>query len=189
MGDGHLVQHTPCDNIESLFYILLEFTVMYLGPKGVLAPRPSKEALRRDTIRRWGLAYENMTRNGLVTSSMWKWEFIHGLTDPPLITPYFIPCHSLLEEWCQAISFASTQSTTLSHDKICDILTRGLSMISQQLAQILPPTPPSALDSTIALSPPPTSTSQPVATITMPLPDPPLAVRRSHCSRQVPGKP
>ncbi|KAG2068204.1 hypothetical protein BDR04DRAFT_1103717 [Suillus decipiens] len=124
MGDGHSVRHTPCDDLESLFYILLEFTIIYLGPKGALAPRSDEENLQRDPVRRWGIAYESLTRDGLATSSMWKREFIHGLTDPPLVTSYFTPCRVLLDEWRQAISFASTQSTAISHDDICDILTR-----------------------------------------------------------------
>ncbi|KAG1868720.1 hypothetical protein C8R48DRAFT_771499 [Suillus tomentosus] len=109
-----------------------------------------------------------MTRDGLVTSSIWKQEFIHGMADPPLITPYFILCRPLLEEWHCEISLASTQSIAVSHDKICDILTWGISMISQQLAQIPPPAlpaPPSAPEPTIAPLPPPASTSQRVATI------------------------
>jgi hypothetical protein len=199
MGDGRLVQHTPCDDLESLFYILLEFTVMYLGPKGILAPPPDEEALRRDPVRRWGLAYENMTRDGLATSSIWKREFISGLTDPALITPYFAPCRPLLDEWRRAIALTSTQPTTLSHDKIYDILTRGLTQVRGQAAET-PLTPPSALHPT--LSPFPSSTSQSTATVAVPLtvppslhdsaaavapslPDPPLAVRRSRRSKQV----
>ncbi|KAG2111850.1 hypothetical protein BD769DRAFT_1392006 [Suillus cothurnatus] len=172
MGDGHLVQHMPCDNLESLFYILLEFTVIYLGPKGILAPQPSPEALRRDTVRRWAVSYENMTQDGLTTSSIWKWEFINGLADPPLITLYFLLCCPLLEEWHCMISLASSQSTALSHDTICNILMRGLSMISQQLSQIPPPALPAPLSTpepTIALSPPPAPPSAPESTIA-PLP-------------------
>lgn len=196
MGDGHLVQHTPCDDLESLFYILLEFTVMYLGPKGILAPQPSDEAMRRDPVRRWGLAYEKMTEDGLATSSIWKREFIRGLTDWPLITAYFAPCRPLLKEWREKISSSSTQSTTLSHDEICDILTRGLNHVIN--------TPPSALDSTLAPLPSPTSTSQSTATAAVPLtvppsvpvsaaivapslPDLPLAVRRPRRSKRVSG--
>ncbi|KAG2063057.1 hypothetical protein BDR04DRAFT_1201971, partial [Suillus decipiens] len=115
------------------------------GPKGALAPRPDEENSRRDAVRRWGIAYERLTRDCLATSSMWKREFIHGLTDPPLVTSYFTPCCVLLDEWRQAISFASTQSTAISHDNICDILTRELSSISQQLAQIPRPALPSTL--------------------------------------------
>ncbi|KAG1785034.1 uncharacterized protein HD556DRAFT_1314580 [Suillus plorans] len=165
MGDGDSFRHTPCDDLESLFYILLEFTVMYLGPKGALAPQPDEENLKRDPVRRWGLAYESLTRDGLATSSMWKREFIHGLTDFPLITSYFTPCRPLLDEWRQAISFASTQLTTISHDNICDVLTRELSSISQQLAQT-PPALPSTLEPTIALSSPAAPlTSQLVTTV------------------------
>jgi hypothetical protein len=98
MGDGLLVQNMPCNDLESLFYILLEFTVMYIGLKGALAPQPSEEVLRWDAIQRWALSYENMTQDGLMTSSIWKQEFIHGMADPLLITPYFILCHPLLEE-------------------------------------------------------------------------------------------
>lgn len=193
MGDGHLVQHMPCDDLESLFYILLEFTVIYLGLKGVLAPKPSPEALRWDAVRRWAVSYENMTQDGLATSSIWKREFINGLADPPLITPYFILCRPLLEEWHCAIFLASSQSTALSHDTICDILMRGLSMISQQLPQTPPPAlpaplsmpeptinlspppaPPSAPESTIAPLPPPASTSQQVATVAVSQTVPPI---------------
>ncbi|KAG1901096.1 uncharacterized protein F5891DRAFT_1187795 [Suillus fuscotomentosus] len=109
-----------------------------------------------------------MTQDGLTTSSIWKREFIHDMADPLLITPYFILCHPLLEEWHCEISLASTQSIAMSHDKICDILTWGISMISQQLAQIPPPAlpaPPSAPEPTIAPLPPPASTSQQVATV------------------------
>ncbi|KAG1849725.1 hypothetical protein F4604DRAFT_1934743 [Suillus subluteus] len=174
MGDGHLVQHTPCNDLELLFYILLEFTVMYLGPKGILAPQPSEEALQWDAIRRWGLTYKSITHDGLMTSSMWKREFIRGLTDLPLITPYFLPCQPLLDEWCQTISSASTQSMTLSHDQICDILTWGLDMVSKQDVNIPPPTSESA--------------SQSAATVAPSLPDPSLAVRRSCHSKQAPVK-
>ncbi|KAG1743536.1 hypothetical protein EDD22DRAFT_958776 [Suillus occidentalis] len=181
MGDGHLVQHIPCDNLESLFYILLEFTVMYLGPKGILAPQPSDKAMRQDPIRRWGLTYEKMTEDGLATSSMWKQEFIH--------------------EWREKISSSSTQSTTLSHDEICNILTRGLNHIIESTANTLS-TPPSVLDPTLAPLPSPTSTSQSTATVAEPptvppsvpvsaaivppsLPDLPLAVCWPRRSKQV----
>ncbi|KAG1784437.1 uncharacterized protein HD556DRAFT_1451773 [Suillus plorans] len=206
MGDGHSVRHTPCDDLESLFYILLEFTVVYLGPKGALAPRLDEENLHRDPVRRWGIDYESLTFDSLATSSMWKREFIHGLTDPPLVTSYFTPCRPLLDEWRQAISFASTQLTAISHDNICDVLTRELSSISQQLAQTPPPALPSTLEPTIALSPSPAPlTSQLVTTVAasltvsrsvpvratsvpLPLPDPPLAVRRPRRPNRVPGK-
>jgi hypothetical protein len=82
----------PYDDLESLFYILLKFTVMYLGPKDILAPPPDEEALRRNPVRRWGLAYKNMTQDSLSTSSIWKQEFIRSLTDQALITSYFSPC-------------------------------------------------------------------------------------------------
>ncbi|KAG1896301.1 uncharacterized protein F5891DRAFT_1193326 [Suillus fuscotomentosus] len=168
MGDGLLVQNMPCNNLESLCYILFEFTVMYIRLKGALAPRPSEEVLRWDAVRRWALSYEKMTQDGLVISSIWKWEFIHGMADPLLITLYFILCCPLLEEWHCEISLASTQSIPVSHNKICDILTQGISTISQQLAQIPPPAlpaPPSAPEPTITPFPPPASTSQQVATI------------------------
>ncbi|KAG2101103.1 uncharacterized protein F5147DRAFT_776831 [Suillus discolor] len=177
MGDGHMVQNTPCDDLESLFYILLEFTVMYLGPKGALAPQPSEEVLRRDAIRRWALSYKNMTQDGLATSSIWKWEFIHGLADPLLITPYFILCRPLLEEWHCAISLTSTH---------------------QQVAQIPPPAlpaPPSAPEPTITPSPPPASTSQlppsvpaSAPTVAQLLPDLSLAVCRPRRSKMAPVK-
>ncbi|KAG2062729.1 hypothetical protein BDR04DRAFT_1212118 [Suillus decipiens] len=161
---------------------------MYSGPKGALAPRPDEENSRRDAVRRWGIAYESLTRDCLATSSMWKREFIRGLTDPPLITSYFTPCRVLLDEWRQAISFASTQSTAISHDNIRDILTRELSSISQQLAQI-PPVLPSTLVTTVAASltvPPSVPVS--ATTVALPLPDLPLAVRRPRRPNRVPGK-
>ncbi|KAG0696401.1 hypothetical protein DFH29DRAFT_879397 [Suillus ampliporus] len=189
MGDGLLVKHMPCNDLESLFYILLEFTVMYLGPKGELAPRPSEEALRWDAVRRWGLAYESMTHDGLATSSMWKREFIHGLADPPLITPYFILCCPLLERVALCdfshkypVNYAVAQYN-LQYSN------------ARELAQIPPPAPPSVPEPTITPSPPLASTSQPVAvsqtvppvppsvsasmpTVTQSLPDLPLAVHR-----------
>lgn len=138
-----------------------------------LAPKPSEEALQRDPIRRWRDAYSSMTYDGLANSSLWKCEFINGRTQPPLITPYFSLCRPLLDEWRQAISLASTQSTTLSHDEICDIVTRGLSTTSEQLAQIPSPAPPSAPEPTAALSSPPASTPQPVAAVVLPPTAPP----------------
>ncbi|KAG1754087.1 hypothetical protein EDD22DRAFT_957479 [Suillus occidentalis] len=147
MGDGHLVQHMPCDDLESLFYILLKFTVIYLGLKGVLAPKPSSEALRRDAVR-----------------SIWKQEFINGLADPPLITPYFILCCPLLEEW----HFSKFLRCLLLHFQ-------HLYLHQNQPSALLPPpAPPSALESTIAPLPPPASTLQQVATIAVSQTVPPI---------------
>ncbi|KAG1829056.1 hypothetical protein DFJ58DRAFT_737484 [Suillus subalutaceus] len=70
MGDGHLVQHMPCDDLESLFYILLEFTMIYLGPKGVLAPPTQSRSFATGRRSEVAVSYENMTQDGLATADL-----------------------------------------------------------------------------------------------------------------------
>ncbi|KAG2126561.1 uncharacterized protein EDB93DRAFT_1257510 [Suillus bovinus] len=49
MGDGDSFRHMPCDDVELLFYILLEFTVMPIGPKVHWPP----ENWQWDAVRKW----------------------------------------------------------------------------------------------------------------------------------------
>ncbi|KAG2068281.1 hypothetical protein BDR04DRAFT_1119883 [Suillus decipiens] len=104
LNDDGKVDLSPCGT-GTVPYI--SFHILHLmrdGPKGILAPQPSPEALQQDAIWSWAVSYEKMTQDGLMTSSIWKQEFINGLADPPLITPYFTLCCPLLEE-CPTLNF------------------------------------------------------------------------------------
>ncbi|KAG2125466.1 uncharacterized protein EDB93DRAFT_1110135 [Suillus bovinus] len=80
-----LTQFSDIPELIGVFHDLL------IGPKGAPAPLVDKQDLAYDPVQRWGDAFENATYDGLVFSSIWKQEFIHGLTQPPNITSYFTP--------------------------------------------------------------------------------------------------
>ncbi|KAG1768592.1 hypothetical protein EV702DRAFT_1203220 [Suillus placidus] len=153
MGDNpHLsvINHRASDDLESLFYIFLEFTTTYEGPSG----KVSAEGVQPVNAPRWRKAYLTMDKDGLGTSGSLKKEFLMEKClryDP---TPYFQACRPILEEWRKAIGDALHDEQELSHKEI-------LNIIQQQRIQSLPGslTLPSvaSLPASSVTTPPPTS--------------------------------
>ncbi|KAG1787145.1 uncharacterized protein HD556DRAFT_1449074 [Suillus plorans] len=128
MGDvprPSMIDHRASDDLESLFYILLEFTTTYEGPNGkVLA-----EGVHPVNAPRWRKAYLTMDGDGLGTSGLLKKEFLiekHPHYEP---TPYFRACRPILEEWRKAIGDALHNERDLSHEEILEIMQQGLEKI------------------------------------------------------------
>ncbi|KAG1724107.1 uncharacterized protein EDB91DRAFT_1255410 [Suillus paluster] len=65
------IEHKASDDLESLFYIILEFTIIYDGPSGLITNR----GVLPDNTRRWHKAYVAMGKDGLGTSGTLKEEF------------------------------------------------------------------------------------------------------------------
>ncbi|KAG2338228.1 hypothetical protein BDR05DRAFT_1004371 [Suillus weaverae] len=102
-----LIDHRPCDNLESLFYIFLKFTIIYVGPGGSITDRGMLP----------------------VNSGSLKREFL--MENNPSFEPslFFQACHPILEEWHQAIGDALKGERDLSHDEIGDIIKWGLNKL------------------------------------------------------------
>ncbi|KAG1906125.1 uncharacterized protein F5891DRAFT_975576 [Suillus fuscotomentosus] len=128
MGDipcPSMIDHRASDDLESLFYILLEFTTMYEGPSG----KASVEGVHPVNAPRWRKAYLMMDGDGLGTSGSLKKEFLTEKHLPYEPTPYFRACGPILEEWRKAIGDALHNECDLSHNEILKIMQQGLERI------------------------------------------------------------
>ncbi|KAG1807618.1 uncharacterized protein BJ212DRAFT_1485463 [Suillus subaureus] len=159
MGDvpcPSTIDHRASDDLESLFYILLEFTTTYEGPSG----KTSAEGVHPVNAPRWCKAYLMMDGDGLGTSGSLKKEFLTEKHPPYKPTPYFKACCPILEEWRKAIGDALHNECDLSHKEILKIMQQGLERILS-----IPGTP--TLQSVVFL--PATSVATPSPT-SLPLP-------------------
>jgi hypothetical protein len=128
MGDvprPSMIDHRASDDLESLFYILLEFTTTYEGPSG----KASVEGVHPVNAPRWRKAYLMMDGDGLGTSRSLKKEFLTEKHPPYEPTPYFRACRPILEEWRKAIGDALHNERDLSHNEILKIMQQGLERI------------------------------------------------------------
>ncbi|KAG1741215.1 hypothetical protein EDD22DRAFT_851727 [Suillus occidentalis] len=128
MGDvprPSMINHRASDDLESLFYILLEFTTMYEGPSG----KALVEGVHPVNAPRWRKAYLMMDGDGLGPSSSLKKEFLTEKHPPYEPAPYFRACRPILEEWCKAIGDTLHNERDLSHNEILKIMQQGLERI------------------------------------------------------------
>ncbi|KAG1847304.1 hypothetical protein DFJ58DRAFT_730184 [Suillus subalutaceus] len=160
MGDvlrPSMIDHRASDDLESLFYILLEFTTTYEGPSG----KTSAEGVHPVNAPRWRKAYLMMDGDGLGTSGSLKKEFLTEKHPPYEPTPYFKACRPILEEWRKAIGDALHNERDLSHKEILKIMQQGLERILS-----MPGTPTSQsvafLPATSVATPSPTSLPLPM---------------------------
>ncbi|KAG0708313.1 hypothetical protein DFH29DRAFT_870873 [Suillus ampliporus] len=108
------IEHKASDNLESLFYILLKFTIIYNGPGGLITNR----GVPPDNACRWHKAYVVMDQDSLRTSGSLKKEFLMDIALDYKPAPYFQAFHLILEDWCMAIGDAITNKMDISHDQI-----------------------------------------------------------------------
>ncbi|KAG1837090.1 hypothetical protein F4604DRAFT_1692459 [Suillus subluteus] len=142
-----LFVHTASDDLESLFYIFLEFTITFGGP----GPQMTGGGVQPDNAIRWRIAYASLDRHGLGTSGTLKKEFITDLNSRYKPAPYFEACHPILESWRLAMRAAIDNGGEVSHREIIDIITRGAKDIADPP---LPSGPPSmSLPSLASLGP------------------------------------
>ncbi|KAG0697849.1 hypothetical protein DFH29DRAFT_1003401 [Suillus ampliporus] len=153
MGDilhPSVIDHRASDDLESLFYILLEFTTMYEGPGG----KASAKGVHPVNAPRWCKAYLMMDEDGLGTSGSLKKEFLIEKCPRYEPTPYFRACRPILEGWRKAIGDSLHNERDLSHEEILEIIQQGLEKIvpgtpTSQSAAFLPApsvtTPPTSL--------------------------------------------
>ena len=120
------VTYIPSDDLESLFFIFLEFTIIYGGPKGQQVPK--EERLFPTEYDMWTEAYATMDRVGLWSSGVVKHHFF--LECPSYkVSEYFEVCYPILEEWRGAIGNALRHGNQVSHKEILEIINRGLNNI------------------------------------------------------------
>ncbi|KAG1900142.1 uncharacterized protein F5891DRAFT_980435 [Suillus fuscotomentosus] len=97
MGDilvPSMIDHRASDDLESLFYIFLKFTMTYEGPGG----KASTEGVQPVNAPRWHKAYLMMDQDGLGTSGSLKKDFLMEKCPHYEPTPYFQVCHPILED-------------------------------------------------------------------------------------------
>lgn len=119
------IVHKASDDLESLFYILLEFTMIYDGPGGLI----THKGVPPENYRRWHKAYVAMDKDGLGTSGSLKKEFLMDIAPHYEPAPYFRACRPILEDWRIAMGDAITNQTDVSHDTISEIIQWGLNNI------------------------------------------------------------
>jgi len=124
------VTYIPSDDLESLFFIFLEFTIIYGGPKGQEVPKD--ERLFPIEYDAWTKAYATMDQAGLWSSGTAKHVFF---TNRPLasyeVSEYFKVCYPIVEEWRKAIGHALLHGNQVSHKEILEIINRGLNDIGR----------------------------------------------------------
>ncbi|KAG1722406.1 uncharacterized protein EDB91DRAFT_1273798 [Suillus paluster] len=138
------IDHKASDDLESLFYILLKFMIIYNGPGGLTTNRE----VPPENAHRWHKVYVTMDKDGLGTSGTLKKEFLMDKAPGFEPAPYFQACRPILEDWRMAIGDAIMNSKDVSHNQICEIIQRGLDNIdnfpSPQISLPMPSTSPSA---------------------------------------------
>jgi hypothetical protein len=130
-----LIDHRASDDLESLFYIFLEFAIVWGGPGGL-----SEEGVRPDNAQAWRDICVAMPQRGISVSGTLKKEFITD--DQPRYepAPYFRACRPVLEEWRKAIGDAVRKERDVSHEEILEIIERGRRALEDLPA--VPPLPP-----------------------------------------------
>ncbi|KAG2158270.1 uncharacterized protein EDB93DRAFT_1100481 [Suillus bovinus] len=179
MGDipcPSTIDHRASDDLESLFYILLEFTTTYEGPSG----KTSAEGVHPVNAPRWRKAYLMMDGDGLGTSGSLKKEFLTEKHPPYKLTPYFKACRPILEEWRKAIGDVLHNERDLSHKEI-----EILKIMQQDLERILSipgiPTSQSVAFLPVTSVATPSPTSLPLPTCPHhPIPLPPASLSPPH---------
>jgi len=125
-----MVTYIPSDDLESLFFIFLEFTIIYGGPKGQEVPKD--ERLFPIEYDAWTKAYATMDQAGLWSSGTAKHVFF---TNRPMasyeVSEYFKVCYPIVEEWRKAIGHALLHGNQVSHKEILEIINRGLNDIGR----------------------------------------------------------
>jgi hypothetical protein len=140
-----LIDHRASDDLESLFYIFLEFVTVWGGPG-----RLSEEGVHPDNAQAWRDICVEMPRRGISVSGTLKKEFITD--DQPRYepAPYFRACRPVLEEWRKAIGVAVRKERDVSHGEILESIERGRRALESLPAA--PPLPPSTSRSMITRS-------------------------------------
>jgi hypothetical protein len=127
-----LIDHRASDDLESLFYIFLEFAIMYRGPGGL-----SEEGVPPDNAQAWRDICVSMPQRGISVSGTLKKEFITDAQPRYEPAPYFRACRPILEEWRKAIGDAVREKRDVSHGEILEIIERG-----RKALESLPAAPP-----------------------------------------------
>jgi len=125
-GSTPKITYRPADDLESLFYIFLEFTTVYDGPGGEI----SDKGVHPENARRWRKAFVTMDQDGLGTSGTLKREFILVGDNNYKPTPYFQACYPILEEWRKAIASTIDNDEGISHERLRKIIQQGLDRLS-----------------------------------------------------------
>ncbi|KAG2348653.1 hypothetical protein BDR05DRAFT_944721 [Suillus weaverae] len=137
-GNGVTVFHTAGDDLESLFYIFVEFATTFDGPRA----RKKDEAKKPMWYAYWLLMGYNSwtTKQGLVLS--------HSCDNSLMLqtTSFFAPCSPIIQEWrhliLAAAETASTETDSLpsgvSHKELATLLHKWLSQLPQEVPEDVP---------------------------------------------------
>ncbi|KAG1849024.1 hypothetical protein F4604DRAFT_1935110 [Suillus subluteus] len=135
-GGTMTIDHSPSDDIESLFYIFVEFVSTYDGPQGYIS-NPKME--------RWGQALEDMGhkagpyKSGLVLVTRHDKQLMNRTTQ------YFDSLKDLVQEWRLKFFYAAEEQTTVSHTEILELIEKWISHAA--VDESLPPTQEADLSS------------------------------------------
>jgi hypothetical protein len=132
------IHYKASDDLESLFYIFLEITIVYGG-----LGQTSDEGQLPDYARLWCEVYKSMNRrDGLTISACLKRVFLTDNAPLYKLTPFFQACYPILEAWRKAIGCAIREKRDVSHQEICKIIDQGLKDLESFPPVAAPPLPP-----------------------------------------------
>jgi hypothetical protein len=140
-----LIDYRASDDLESLFYIFLEFAIMCGGPGGL-----SEEGVPPDNAQAWRDIVVAMPQHGISASGTLKKVFITDARPRYEPAPYFRACRPILEEWRKAIGVAVREERDVSHGEILESIERGWRALESLPAA--PPLPPKTSRSMITRS-------------------------------------
>jgi hypothetical protein len=149
------IDYRASDDLESLFYIFFEATIIYGGPQGQKEGR----AVFPTQYNQWRGVYEQMDANGLGISGTVKKDFLTDKSEDTVmytVAKYFAACGPILQDWRAAIGMAIQGDRDISHKDIHKIIEKHLKEIesSQPRTHILPGiASSSATPSTIPMPP------------------------------------
>ncbi|KAG2092117.1 uncharacterized protein F5147DRAFT_657741 [Suillus discolor] len=148
-----MIEHTASDDLESLFYIFVEFATTFDGPCGVT----------RDQNRRplWVEHYEVMGSTSWVSKQGYV---LSPLVDRSLMTkttPFFGPFSQIIQEWRHLILAAASEtndsSPGVTHAALATLLGKWITQLPPDLPEEIPV--PMASSSRLAHPPPDTQSS------------------------------
>ncbi|KAG1895984.1 uncharacterized protein F5891DRAFT_1193614 [Suillus fuscotomentosus] len=131
------IEHCPSDDIESLFYIFVEFVSTYDGPQGYIS---------NSKVERWAETLEDMGHRAGPYKSCLVLVTRHDKQLMNRTTQYFGGIRDLVQEWRLKFFYAAEEQTTITHLEILELIKKWIS--HEAVDEPLPPTQEADLSST-----------------------------------------